>query len=627
MHKIPALRALAGAVVIVVVAGCSAEAPPVAAVPSPTALTTEGVTATPSADALAPAVVAALEAAARGLPYKDALHPETAKTGKPMSALQQAFSVMHYGIDVRIMPATRSIEGTVAVTVEALQPLRTIELDLDPRLVIHAATQEGSELTVTRNEDRFTVDLLAELPAGSRATVAIAYSGKPYTALAPPWHGGFVWSEVDGVPWFATAVQTEGCDLWFPCKDTYADKPDEGVDIAITAPRGVKVASVGVLLGMDEGDDGFDTWRWRTRHPTAGYSIAINGGPYELIEVDYEGINGTTYPIQFWALAKNVDKARRLIETDAIPHLAFFEQLIGPYPWGDEKVGFVETPHLGMEHQTINGYGEGYQRGKHGFDQLLHHELAHEWFGNVMTHALPQDSWLHEGYGAYMQPVYAEETTGKMGYFDRMFDAYTSNTHCLPVVNPAVGDVGEAFANRDIYTKGAWMLHSLRNLIGEDAFWAGTRKLIYDTTDPWNLPYPIEARFRSTEEFIAIMSEVAGQDVAWLIETYLYEAGMPELKTQRADGRLTLEWVVPGGRPFPMPVTVRVNGALSVVDMTQGSGALDVPDNAWLLIDPDSRFLRALPIIGDCAEQTGERVNRNLERYTRMAKEYGWQRD
>jgi len=484
-----------------------------------------------------------------------------------------------------------------------------------------------ASLSITRDEDSFTVALPERMNAGARATVSISYGGKPHVALAPPWHGGFVWSEVDGTPWFATAVQTEGCDLWWPCKDTYADKPDEGVEVIISAPRGVKVASVGLLTGVEEGDNDYDTWHWTSRHPYAGYAIAINGGPYELVERNYTGVNGTTFPIQFWALPKNADKAARLIETDAVPGLEFFERMIGPYPWGDEKAGFVETPHLGMEHQTINGYGEQYKRGPHGFDQLLHHELAHEWFGNVMTHGRPEDSWLHEGYASYMQSVYAEETVGKMGYFDRMYGAYENNEHCLPVVNPEVADVGEAFDNRDIYTKGAWMLHTLRNYIGEDAFWAGTRRLIYDTAEPWSLSYPITSRYRTTEDFIRIMSEEAGQDVAWLVETYLRETGMPKLNTSRANRQLVLEWSVPGGRPFPMPVTVSVDGVETVVEISSEGGTLAVHDAARLIIDPDSKILRDLGIIGDCSEQTKTQINNNIERFTRMAKEYGWRRD
>lgn len=576
---------------------------------------------------VAPEVLEALTAAARGTPHEGRSDPATAMTGREMTAIQAAFDVRRYALAVRVMPDTRTIDGSVDVTFAAKEPLQAIELDLDPRLEIRGATLDGAALDVTRASDRFVVALPAAMEAGEIATVKIAYGGSPHVALAPPWHGGFVWSEVDGTPWFATAVQTDGCDLWWPCKDHFADKPDEGVEVAVTAPRGVKVASVGTLAGMEEGSDGFDTWRWTSRHPYAGYAVAINGGPYEVIDVPYTGVNGTTYPVQFWALPKNVDKARTLLKSDAIPDLEFFERMLGPYPWGDEKAGFVETPHLGMEHQTINGYGEQYKRGKHGFDQLLHHELAHEWFGNVLTHARPQDSWIHEGYGSYMQAVYAEETIGRMGYLDRMYGSYVDNEHCLPFVNPDVADVGEAFANRDIYTKGAWMLHTLRNLIGEEAFWDGTRRLIYDTADPWSLQYPIAQRYRTTEDFTRIMSEEAGRDLSWLVNAYAYEAGMPELRTTRADGVMSLEWVVPGGRDFPMPVPVSVDGVVTTVDMASGSGSIAAPDGARLIIDPESTILRSLPIIGDCEEQTDVQVQYNIDRYTRMAKEYGWRRD
>lgn len=578
-------------------------------------------------DAVPPNVLAGLKAVAEGRPFKDDLHPGTIKTGAPLSALQRGFDVRHYALSVRVMPETRTIEGGVDVSFVAVDAISEIELNLDPRLEIRGATLGGVTLDVARNANSVVIALPARLEPGERAVVSVSYGGKPHVGLAPPWHGGFVWSEADGTPWFATAVQTQGCDVWWPCKDHYGDKPDEGVEVAVTAPRGVKVASVGTLAGVEEGEDGFNTWRWTSRHPYTGYAIAINGGPYELVEATHTGVNGAAYPVQFWALPKNADKARALIESDAIPDLKFFERLLGPYPWGDEKAGFVETPHLGMEHQTINGYGEQYKRGTHGFDQLLHHELAHEWFGNLMTHAAPEDSWLHEGYGSYMQAAYAEELAGEMGYMDRMFGAYVGNENCLPIANAAVGDVGEAFDNRDIYTKGAWMLHTLRRHIGETAFWNGTRRLLYDTANPWALSYPIEPRYRSTTDFIRIMSEEADEDISWLVEPYLYEADLPALKTSHSDGVLHLEWSTPGERVFPMPVEVSVDGAVSVVEMREGVGSIAVADGARIVIDPRSAILRALPIIGDCSEQTDAQIAHNIERWTRMAKEYGWRRD
>ena len=572
-------------------------------------------------------VVTALEAAARGEPFIDDIHPQTSKTGRPLSPAQQGFDVRHYALDLRVWPEERRIEGSVAVRFRAVRKTRILEFDLDPDLTIDRAVLESEQLTIDRIEDRFRISLPTLLSPGEERTVQIYYGGKPHVALAPPWHGGFVWSEVNGVPWFATAVQTEGCDLWWPCKDSYEDKPEEGVSVSVAAPRGIKVASIGILSDVEEGSDGFDTWRWATRHPITGYAVAINGGPFEQIELEYDGVNGQRYPVQFWALSGHAEQAEALLHSDALPDLAFFERMLGPYPWGDEKVGFVETPHLGMEHQTINGYGEQYQRGKHGFDQLLHHELAHEWFGNLMTHRRPQDAWLHEGYASYMQAVYAEERVGMMGYYDRMFDAYKGNEHCDPVVNPAVGDVGEAFDNRDIYTKGAWLLHTLRRYIGGDAFWAGTRRLIYDTAEPWSLTYPIQARYRTTEDFIRIMSEESGADIAWLVQVYLFEAGMPRLLVTRDAATYRLEWSVPGDRSFPMPVTVEVEGERFVVAMTAGEASVVVPEGARVLVDPDNDLLRDLPIIGDCSEQTSEQINHNIERFTRMARDYGWRRD
>lgn len=594
---------------------------------APTAQSSTPPHATAKDNGLAPDVVAALEAAARGEPFKDDLEAETAKTGKPLTALQRGYDVRHYGLSIRIMPETHSLEGVVDVTFTAVERLDALELNLDPRLRVSQATLNGQSLETGHDKNSLIINLPTIMEKGDRATVSISYGGKPHVALAPPWYGGFVWSEIDGTPWFATAVQTEGCDLWWPCKDHPGDKPEEGINVNISAPSGVKIGSAGVLDGVTRGEDGFDTWHWKSRHPYTGYAIAINGGPYEIIEATYDGINGTRFPVQFWALPKNVEKAQALIRSDVFPHLAFFERVLGPYPWGDEKAGFIETPHLGMEHQTMNGYGEQYKRGSHGFDQLLHHELAHEWFGNLITHTEARDSWVHEGYGSYMQAVYTEELIGDVGYMDRMFGAYTSTSNCLPVANSAVGDVSEAFENRDIYTKGSWMLHTLRRHIGDDAFWNGTRRLLYGTTKPWALSYPIKGRYRSTDDFIRIMSEEAGKDISWLVEAYLYEADLPVLETDYRDGILHLSWKIAGDRPFPMPVPVSINGKTTVVAMDDKKGDVAVPDNARVILDPQSTILRALPIIGDCSEQTDKKIAYNIDRYTRMAKEYGWQRN
>lgn len=575
---------------------------------------------------LAPSVVAAIKAFVLDQPHPDDLDPATARTGRALPPLQANYDVRRYELDLRVIPAEYRLEGSVRMDFAALEDLQAVELDLDPDLAIERVHTDESELAFERKGDRFRVVLPQRLAAGDRGTVIIEYGGKPHVALVPPWHGGFVWSEVDGKPWFATAVQTEGCDLWWPCKDSFVDKPEEGIRVSITAPASISVASIGRLAGVEQPEDGWKTWHWESRHPYTGYAVAINGGPYERIERQYDGINGTTFAVEFWALERSIDKASALIDSDVMPHLAFYEQLLGPYPWGDEKAGFVETPHLGMEHQTINGYGEQYQRGAYGYDGLLHHELSHEWFGNLMTHARPEDAWLHEGYGSYMQAVYAEETVGAFGYYDHLYSAYTSNVNCAAVVDPTVTDVGEAFDNRDIYTKGAWLLHTLRRYVGETAFWNGTRHLLYGTSDPWALSYPLEARYRSTEDFIRIMSAEAGEDLRWLVEGVLFEATMPVLEVQRDGAEVTLAWNLASGRAFPLPVTVTIDNQRQRLAMGPDPARVTIPDNARFIVDPDSDVFRALPIIGDCEEQLENRVQSRIDRYTKMARDYGWQR-
>jgi aminopeptidase N len=621
--------ALGGSLLLALVAACG-ERPPAetteAQIEAPSAETAIEAEAAAKETDLDPDVVAAIEAFVRDQPFKDDLDEGTARTGRPLPPLQANYDVRRYHLDLRIIPESYRIEGSVSVEFTAIEDLQAIELDLDPDLGIDRVSDGSRDLAVTRDGDRFRMDLASAISAGESGRVIVEYSGKPHVALVPPWEGGFVWSEVDGKPWFATAVQTEGCDLWWPCKDSFADKPDDGIAVSITAPDTISVASIGSLVRVDDPEPGWRTWHWESRHPYTGYAVAINGGPFERIERQYPGINGTSYAVEFWALEKNADKAAALVDSDVIPDLAFFEQLLGPYPWGDEKAGFVETPHLGMEHQTINGYGEQYQRGRYAYDWLLHHELAHEWFGNLMTHEGPEDAWLHEGYAAYMQAVYAEETVGAIGYYDHLYSAYTSNANCAAVVDASVADVGEAFDNRDIYTKGAWLLHTVRRHIGEKAFWDGTRRLLYGTAEPWNLSYPLEARYRSSDDFIRIMSEEAGEELRWLVEGILYDGDMPRLDVERSDGVLSLRWQLNGERAFPLPVTVSVDGQRQRLAVSTQGTYLDVPDRSRVIVDPDSDVFRALPIIGDCEEQLDDRIDSRIERYTRMARDYGWRR-
>ncbi len=533
--------------------------------------------------------------------WRKPLDPLTGDTGGPLSDNEQATDVIRYEIELEVFPDRQSIRGRGTTVLRALEPIEVIEIQLDARFTVSEVSVNGQDAAFTRESGIIIVSLPRPAEPGDETAVSMRYSGRPHVAENAPWKGGFVWASTEsGEAWVATAVQGEGCDLWWPCKDHFSDKP-ERIDFHVTVPKGLSVALNGVLQAVEGNEDGRRTFHWRLGVPISDYNVSLNIGPFTRIEDSYASVNGSTVPIEFWALEEHEEKARALIARDLRPQLEWYEKTLGPYPWGGEKLGFVETPHLGMEHQTLIAYGNEFRRDDHGFDWLMQHELAHEWFGNLMTHRRLNDAWLHEGFGAYMQPAYSLDRDGEAAYAHRMYEMYLGMENCTAVVPEGDPTSAQAFTG-DIYAKGAWVLHTLRWLIGDEAFWRSARRLLYDTSRPWELPYPIRPVYRSTDDFIRIVSEESGRELGWMFDAYLREADLPRLVTERTEDRLTLRWEVPGDRSFPMPVPVRVDGTTRRVEMPGGEGALEATGESHVIVDPEMRVLRRLPIIGTCEE-------------------------
>ena len=532
------------------------------------------------------------------------LDPKIGNAGDPFSSIAKKTDVIEYLIDIEIFPKKQSISGFAKASFLILEDTEQVELKLDSRFSIVGAQINAESAQFTRVEGIITINLNQAAAKGDTVTATIIYSGKPHVALKAPWDGGFVWSKTpSGEDWIATAVQGEGCDLFWPCKDHFGDKAERTI-INVTVPKKLVAATNGVLQNIIDLPNDRRRYEWLLQVPASDYNIALNIGPYERIQRTFTSINSKEVAIEFWALPENIGKANTMIEEDLLSQIEFFETMIGPYPWYTEKLGFVETPHLGMEHQTINAYGKKYVRDKHGFDWLLHHELAHEWFGNLMTHKTINDAWLHEGFGLYMQPAYSLYKFGQAAYMHRMYESYLGLVNCEPIVLEGEVTSNQAF-NSDIYGKGGWVLHTLRWLIGEDAFWEATRELVYGADSSI-----IEARYRSTQDFIDIVNRVTNVDYTWLFDVYLKQASLPELVIEYIQGGMQLKWQTPLDLPFPMPVPISINGELNLVDLSAKGSAMFFNENSHVLIDPDMRVLRQLPIIGGCKENMEKRKSR-----------------
>lgn len=527
--------------------------------------------------------------------------PLTARTeasGAERPAEQLAVVFEHADLGLRIEPRSKTIRGDVTLTLRATSPLARVMLDLDNQLPIDAIAIDGTPLqrSAWSNPDgRLAITLPAPLAAGQTVKVRVQYHGAPHVAKKAPWDGGFVWSSTpDGQPWVASAVQGEGCDLFWPCIDHPQGKALV-VDQHITVPSPLVVAGAGIAMGMDE-KDGWRTWHWRAKNPST-YGISVNVGPYKLLSEDYKSRFGNTIPLRFWYLPTSEAKAKELLKEFPLV-LDFFESTIGPYPFGDEKMGVVETPHKGMEHQTINAYGNEYAKTMYGYDDLLQHEFAHEYFGNQVTNANWDDMWIHEGLGSYMQPLYMQYLRGDQEYYAALMRMRSTIANKAPMVSGSprteedVYDQKRGGPGQDIYVKGALVMHTLRNLIGDKAFFKTVRQEVYGTDTP--LPGKLTPRYGSTTEFIALANAASGQNLKWFFDVYMYQKDLPELVITPVGTTVTLRWKTEKNTPFPMPLDVRVGDTIQTLAMKDGNGSISVPAGTTYTIDPHSKVLRRL---------------------------------
>jgi aminopeptidase N len=528
----------------------------------------------------------------------------TQRSGGPIDPDEAKEAFTHADLRFVVRPADEAIDGVATLTFTAKAAMTRLVVDLDRNLGPRAVAIDGRTLprSAWRNpEGRLTIDLPRPVAPGSVVTARITYGGQPHIAEHAPWDDGAVWAKTpDGRTWFATTDEGYGCDLFWPCLDFPTGEPGS-VDLHITVPKGLKAPSNGVLTGVDTLPDGRTTWNWHVEHPNT-YAIALNVAPYEVLHATYHSQYGNDIPMYYWYLSGEEEKAKQLFAEFA-PTLDFYESVIGPYPFGAEKMGVVETPYLGMEHQTINGYGNGYKKTPSGFDEIFQHEFGHEWFGNQLTAANWDDYWLHEGFEEYMQPLYGLWREGRARYDAMMLDQRNRIENKVPIVRGRVITEEEVYEptkggpGQDIYYKGAWVLHTLRNLIGDKDFYAATRLEVYGRTDP--RPGNFAPRYGSTNEFVANVDRVTGKDYAWFFNVYLRRAALPRLIERRQGDQLTLRWQTPDDLPFPMPIDVQVDGSVHSVAMADGSATLTVPARAHIVIDPDAKVLRYSQAVAD----------------------------
>ena len=523
------------------------------------------------------------------------LTAQTRKMGGPMPAEQMALVFDRLDLALKVFPEEKRIEGVATLKLKTKAPIQTLILDLFPKFTISEIAIDGQRIApsaYSNPEGQLRIALAKPFAAGVAFEARIAYAGTPPLAKRPPWEGGTTWMRTpDGKsPWIDTSLWGGGCDLLYPCLDHPTLKPANS-DLHYTVPTGLMAPGNGALVNTTE-KDGWTTWNWRARSIHT-YGSVLNVGPYKVMEGDYKSRFGNTIPMRFYYLPGEEQKAAELF-AEFPQSLDFWENVIGPYPWPDQKMGVIRVPYSGLENQTLIGYSNDYPKTMFGWDWLLNHEFAHEWFANQLSVANYDDLWLHEGLGSYAQPLISEYLGGEIDYMTQLKNQRAGIRNEQPLVTGQERGEKEVYADPtgprgDIYPKGSWVAHTLRKLIGDDAFFTSVRTLVYGRPDP--RPGNFTPQFGTTQGFLKIVNSVTGKDYKWFFDVYLYRAALPKVLATRENGRLKLRWQTPDNLPFPMPLDVRVDGKVVTLPMTDGTGEVPANERAAVTIDPWSKIL------------------------------------
>ncbi|MBL7740108.1 MAG: M1 family metallopeptidase [Chitinophagaceae bacterium] len=474
------------------------------------------------------------------------------------------WDVLHYTVNVTPDYTTKTIKGASEIEFKVLKEGHTMQIDLQQPLVVDSIFiyEDMGKFTripmsnVKREENVYFIKTPGYKP-GTVNIIVVYYHGKPRQAINPPWDGGWIWKKDEkGNPWMSVACQGLGASVWYPCKDHQSDEPDNGASLTIIAPDTLTAVGNGRLTNKKSNNDGTTSWTWEVKSPINNYNIIPYIGKYAHWHDEYNGEKGKL-DLDYWVLDYNLEKAKQQFGRDVKPMLQCFEDWFGPYPFYEDGYKLVESPHLGMEHQSAVAYGNKYMNGYLGrdlsgsgwgkdWDYIIIHESGHEWFGNNITTNDIADMWVHEGFTNYSEPLFVECKYGKKAADEYCQGLRRNIDNDKPVIGPyGVNKEGSG----DMYAKGANLLHTIRQIIGDAKFkeiLRGLNKDFYHKTT-------------SSKEVEACFSKRSGKDLSKIFHQYLRTVKIPVLEYKIKGSSFSYRWTncVKG---FNMPLRISSGG-------------------------------------------------------------------
>jgi aminopeptidase N len=454
------------------------------------------------------------------------------------------FDILSYDITVTPDINNKSIAGTVVWNAKAIKNNQLIQIDLQQPLVIDSILftpldkMQWQKITFKREGNIALAK--PDLPIGINAGfgLLIFYHGQPREAIRPPWDGGWIWKkDSNGKPWVSVACQGLGASVWYPCKDHQSDEPDFGAAINIQTPDNI----IGIANGKPGQTRIKNEYRWIVRNPINNYNIIPYIGDYVGWKENYKGLKGDL-SVQYYAL--RTDSAKAAEQFKQVPKmLEAFEYWFGPYPFYEDGFKLVQSPHLGMEHQSAIAYGNQFKNGYLGrdlsgtgwglnWDFIIVHESGHEWFANNITTKDIADMWVHEGFTNYSETLFTEYYYGKEAANQYNFGIRKNIQNDRPIIGHyGVNEEGSG----DMYYKASNMIHSIRHAIHNDSLFRqiliGMNKQFYHQT----------VTTQEIENYISIQS---GTNFNKVFDQYLRTTQIPQFVYQYDANEkvLTYQW-------------------------------------------------------------------------------------
>jgi aminopeptidase N len=440
------------------------------------------------------------------------------------------WDVKKYELSVEPNFEQKSIKGNNTISFEIIKDVTNPVFQIDLQKPMKADKIECSfpiKNDFKREGDFIFITANKNFKKGEKYTIDITYSGNPVIAKNAPWDGGWVFTKDEkGNPWISVADEGIGASIWLPVKDIWSDEPENGIVMKIITPSDLVGIGNGKLTDKKT-ENGKNIFTWEVKNSINAYSIIPNIGKYVNFKDSYNGEKGKL-DLDYWVIDYNLEKAKKQFQ-QVKPMLKAFEYWFGPYPFYEDSYKLVDSPYLGMEHQSNIAYGNQYVNGYLGndlsgtgiglnWDYIIVHESGHEWFANNITAKDQADMWIHESFTMYSEVLFTENYMDK-----KSADIYAQGIH-NNIANdvPIIGKYGvRNEGSGDMYPKGASMLHTMRQVLNNDEKFRqilrGLNKDFYHQTV-------------TTEQIEKYISEKSGIDFSSIFNQYLRTTKVPVLE-------------------------------------------------------------------------------------------------